>query len=106
MLLARSIAHVDRYLAVVHLAEPTQPLTLYTHRIIAALLVPLGIEYYHCVIFSQLRTYLPCQFFQQRPVIPRHRTYEALQSLPIQIVAVPGNFGPMRKVFDSWVFRD
>jgi hypothetical protein len=35
-----------------------------------------------------LRTYLPCQFFQQRPVSPRHRTYEALQSLPIQIVAV------------------
>jgi hypothetical protein len=50
MFFAGGITHVNTNLAVVNLAKPTQPLSLYTYRIVAALFVSRWVKYNYAFI--------------------------------------------------------
>jgi len=74
--------------AIVNLAKPTQPLSLYTHRIIAAFFVGRRVKNNYAIIFTKFVANLSGRFLLQRLMKPRRKTYESLQRPAIPIVAV------------------
>src|SRR4030043_18679 len=88
MFFTRGVAHVNTHLPIVNFAKTTKPLSLYTHRIVAALLMPGGIEDNDTIIFANFSTYLPYQLLLQWLIIPRRCAYEFLKRFSSPVIAI------------------
>ena len=93
MLAGRGIGHIDADLAVVDLAEPTEPLPLYADRGVPLLGEAGGVEDDHPVGGAQLAADLLGQLLDQGPVVPGGGADEVLQAVPVLVVAVGDRLG-------------
>jgi len=88
MFLTRGVAHVNTHLAVVHLTQSPQPLMLNAHRVMATFFEPRRVKNDDAIFFTDLSTYLSCQFLLQWLMVPGSKTDKPLQGPTILVVPV------------------